>query len=1380
MGFEEDGSETGSAVSDEDLDIDGDGHTNQHDVSRHCIKRCSLMFRWKLSSMRTETVAQIILRMIPCPKILTGTSVDSEILFKLTDCSGSSLSGDLELIDGDRDESDWHAEDDSSENDSTLDNSRPVEDLLHDLHGRLLDPAEAVILNDENDDDIDDVASDEEDAILQVEDFDDDDQLGDLDPWRWTESAHTDRSTRPANENIANRLWASLATTGRSGNLNNGPEIEPEVQIFRRPRLGGVSEDMDARESNSALRNPLLFRPISVRGAGDSGPSLGDNFSEWIESIEALIGGGAVQLIGDIMRRPPGAGSRSRGALPAIRLEVSGNQEDLIPAQMEQLLRRAPNIGSHNTNERGDDPVAAVSFDTANSIKRCQDEAVILHGHAFSEKIVAIIKLLLLAMVPAALEEGRVRKEKQDLAGADEHRLTALTTRPEPPEDEQAAVESLVIDGNDASRNMSDRLPESSETTMRIREPSTSMPIANRQTVQIHGQTIDITNLGIDLEFLEALPEDMREEVITQHVRERRATAQTSQHSIAGLTPEFLEALPAEIRAELIEQETIGRQRFASEHERRMPEPHETVGASDMDPASFLASLDPALRQSILVEQDEDFLHQLPSDMLAEVSHGRRASRREPGQPSTSTDPNVPRQESADIAQYSNDKPGRKHRHDAVQLLDKSGIAAILRLVFLPAPQRNLLHDVLLNLCENRANRAEVLGQLLCILQDGTIDITAAERCLHGLSKRAKLVVGESPVKTPKKTTISSAAHTLGAISPALIALQCLQALVFLLSWNEQLPSFFLTEHDLGSARRSSKGKSKLKEITKVSKYPINCIMMLLDRQDILGDSELLEPLSHLLSAISRPLLLLRKKQKESKVVSLEQLQPQTGTTEDETLQPTGISKEKNLIPPEIPSESLKLIVNIITADACSGKTFQSTLAAIHHLSALEGAGKIVSSELLQQAQQFIGQIREELSELERLIRAIEKGSDMQGPALSAFSSSNSYQAKFLRILKTIDYLFDCNRNRTDSGDMTNIVDAASLFETLSAGPLWQQLSLCLAAVHEKSDMIHVATVLLPLIEALMVVCKNAAVIETRSGTEKEYSPVSSVHLTQLFFNFTEEHRKILNQMVRNNPALMSGSFALLTKNPKVLEFDNKRNYFSRRVRDRGQHKAHYHPIQLNVRREAVFLDSYKDLHFKSGNEIKYSKLNIRFAGEEGIDAGGVSREWFQVLARQMFDPNYALFVPVNADRNTYHPNKTSGINPEHLLFFKFVGRIVGKALYDGRLLDCHFSRPVYRKILGKNVSLKDMETLDLEYYKSLMWMLENDITDVITETFSIERDDFGVINVVDLVPDGHNMVVTEQNKHEYVARVTEYRLLESVSDQLESFMTGKSITRTQ
>merc|ERR1719456_1327491 len=115
-------------------------------------------------------------------------------------------------------------------------------------------------------------------------------------------------------------------------------------------------------------------------------------------------------------------------------------------------------------------------------------------------------------------------------------------------------------------------------------------------------------------------------------------------------------------------------------------------------------------------------------------------------------------------------------------------------------------------------------------------------------------------------------------------------------------------------------------------------------------------------------------------------------------------------------------------------------------------------------------------------------------------------------------------------------------------------------------------------------------------------------------------------------------------------------------------------------------MDSYYQLHMRSGDEMR-GKLNINFVQEEGMDAGGVAREWFKILAMEIFNPNYALFTPAGGKACTFHPNRTSYINHDHLRFFKFIGRIIGKALHDGHYMQAYFTRSFYKHMLGRRVT---------------------------------------------------------------------------------------------
>jgi E3 ubiquitin-protein ligase HUWE1 len=93
--------------------------------------------------------------------------------------------------------------------------------------------------------------------------------------------------------------------------------------------------------------------------------------------------------------------------------------------------------------------------------------------------------------------------------------------------------------------------------------------------------------------------------------------------------------------------------------------------------------------------------------------------------------------------------------------------------------------------------------------------------------------------------------------------------------------------------------------------------------------------------------------------------------------------------------------------------------------------------------------------------------------------------------------------------------------------------------------------------------------------------------------------------------------------------------------------------------------------------------------------------------------------------------------------------------------------------MLGKPVDHRDLESIDPEYYKSLQWMLANPIEGIIDLTFSVERDEFGVVEVVDLIPNGRNIAVTDENKAEYVRLIAEQRLSTEIKDQTDAILKG-------
>nr|POE96490.1 e3 ubiquitin-protein ligase tom1-like [Quercus suber] len=1108
---------------------------------------------------------------------------------------------------------------------------------------------------------------------------------------------------------------------------------------------------------------------------------------------------------------------------------------------------------SHSGGRNGGDEAQAVHFTQTPTVVRWQEEARMLFGGKHHEKATRIINTLYRLLVPTAMEARKQRdKEEMQRRLAEEQRKEEIRKQTEALKAEREAEEKREREEREAreaeqvrgaaagsaedSNDMqgvehSTGHGEADVRPSAVAQAESEGPV-ERITTTIRGREIDISSMGIDAGFLEALPEEMREEVIMQQVVQQRAQAPQTGETPSEISPEFLEALPPDIQDELLRQEASERRHRAREEERLRASQAGNVNgmpqAEELNNADFIAMLEPGLRQQVLMETDEGTLAALPEELQAEARAliGDRVPRqgghmmpRRPGLDITAHAVEVAGNRAAAAAREAS-----RQRRPVAQMLDKPGVATLLRLMFvsLHHKAKNNLHGILSDVCKNTQNRAEVISILLSILQDGTTDLGAVDRSFAQLSLRAKQT---SVMKTPqslKRSLTGQAGQTFNPstdLSPLNIVQQCLATMNALAVDNPKIPSFFLTEHEtiVGQKPKSTR-KAKGRE-SRANRYPLNALLTLLDRKLITDNTAVMETLASLLSRVTQPLIILLRRQKEDNVDKNTEAGRQgertfgesdvpmaesstgftahegaTGQTSTSELKLTGAEdadkidkkKHRDLTPPEVPDENIGLVVNILAARECQSKTFSDTLDIIKHLSAIPGAREVFGRELVRQAQELAQTVQGDLEQLASQMNSMVSGTDLQGIALASFSTADTKQRKLLRVLLALDHLYKSQQpvsNRSPQlpldpklkDDVISVLYESSTFEKL-----WKHLSLCLEAIRRKGNMTNVAAILLPLIEALMVVCRNTTLKDVSQSTAISSSlevtvgtPPPESRMEGIFFQFTEDNRKILNELIRTNPKLMSGHLALLAKNSKMLEFDNKRTYFARKLHNKGEVRHPHQSIALNVRRDVVFKDSFKGLYYRSGDEIKYGKLNIRFSGEEGVDAGGVSREWFAAMARQMFNADYALFNPVASDRTTFHPNTLSFVNESHLLFFRFIGRIIGKALYEGRVLDCYFSRAVYRRMLGKSVSLKDMESLDLDYYKSLVWILENDITDITFETFSVEFDRFGVTETVDLIENGRNIPVTEENKQEYVRLVVEWRLIKSVAEQLQHFLVG-------
>ncbi|KAM9689791.1 NEDD4-like E3 ubiquitin-protein ligase WWP1 isoform 1-T2 [Dama dama] len=213
--------------------------------------------------------------------------------------------------------------------------------------------------------------------------------------------------------------------------------------------------------------------------------------------------------------------------------------------------------------------------------------------------------------------------------------------------------------------------------------------------------------------------------------------------------------------------------------------------------------------------------------------------------------------------------------------------------------------------------------------------------------------------------------------------------------------------------------------------------------------------------------------------------------------------------------------------------------------------------------------------------------------------------------------------------------------------------------------------------------------------------------------------------------------------------------------------------VKINVSRQTLFEDSFQQIMALKPYDLR-RRLYVIFRGEEGLDYGGLAREWFFLLSHEVLNPMYCLFEYAGKNNYCLQINPASTINPDHLSYFCFIGRFIAMALFHGKFIDTGFSLPFYKRMLSKKLTIKDLESIDTEFYNSLIWIRDNNIEECGLEMyFSVDMEILGKVTSHDLKLGGSNILVTEENKDEYIGLMTEWRFSRGVQEQTKAFLDG-------
>ena len=272
--------------------------------------------------------------------------------------------------------------------------------------------------------------------------------------------------------------------------------------------------------------------------------------------------------------------------------------------------------------------------------------------------------------------------------------------------------------------------------------------------------------------------------------------------------------------------------------------------------------------------------------------------------------------------------------------------------------------------------------------------------------------------------------------------------------------------------------------------------------------------------------------------------------------------------------------------------------------------------------------------------------------------------------------------------------------------------------------------------------------------------------------------------------------------------FKNKRNYLLNQMQRRmtqlcAQYNVEQRPLQIHIDRSNLLEASLRVLHQTPAIEIDQGPIRVRFKGEEGLDAGGLAKDWFVEMAKRLFDDSTGLLIVNEETGYVTIDQRCTSIHSEseaHRLF-RAVGTFIAKAVMDGQTLGIKVDPLLLCHMVGKVPSLDSFDptaedgignvgcmnglsilaVTEPQFYKGLKWVQENDVEGA-DLTFTCSYELFDESQIVELVPLGGQLMVDNKNKFEYVRLMTKWLLKDryepALTDVLEGFSNHVQVSK--
>ncbi|KAJ2162164.1 hypothetical protein GGF46_000906 [Coemansia sp. RSA 552] len=213
--------------------------------------------------------------------------------------------------------------------------------------------------------------------------------------------------------------------------------------------------------------------------------------------------------------------------------------------------------------------------------------------------------------------------------------------------------------------------------------------------------------------------------------------------------------------------------------------------------------------------------------------------------------------------------------------------------------------------------------------------------------------------------------------------------------------------------------------------------------------------------------------------------------------------------------------------------------------------------------------------------------------------------------------------------------------------------------------------------------------------------------------------------------------------------------------------------LVLEVRRDSLVRDTLYQLDLKLSQDLR-KQLKVRFVGEEGVDEGGVQKEFFQLIVRDVFSPKYGIFR-AGEDSHCQWFLPQAEPSPDALEEIRLTGQLIGLAVYNAVILDIHLPPALYKKLLGLPVTRDDLHEVDPALHHGLMQLLRLSSAELefLERTFEVEYEDLGEIRTRELVPGGAHTQLTADNRQLFIDKYVDFVFNVSCERQFAEFKRG-------